>query len=82
MNLEVGNTIHPIAEPNRLKLESLIIVYENHIQQFLAQSNCYIHLNYGGSGGTYNYYFLGKLYSHPCVPIIQGQGERVHDSND
>lgn len=80
MNLEVGDTIHPIAEPNRLKLEFLILVYLNHIQQFLAQSNCYIHLSYGGGDGAYDYYFLGKHYSHTYVPIILGQGE--HHNND
>lgn len=79
MNLEVGDTIHPIAEPSRPKLDSLILEYRKHIQQFLAQSSCYIHLSYGG-GGAYNYYFLDKLYNHPYSPIILGGGE--HHSND
>lgn len=64
---------------HRLQLESLILLYRNHIQQFLAQSNCYIHLSYGSGGSVYNY-FLGKRYSHPYIPIILGQGE--HHSND
>lgn len=29
MNLELGDTIHPIAEPNIPKLDSFILVYRN-----------------------------------------------------